>query len=128
MSPLPEIEYKSLINADSPQLAPSICVANTLDQAFVEPLELQFVPGPSLFNDQNNHYYVRQVMAINKEFGIYPSSYNLNTFSPPVLTIEAVDKVACWWKDLQEMEGQKEGEKIYKRVGGQKMGEKGQIL
>lgn len=100
--PLSEIEYKSSINVASPWLTSSICMASTFDKALVESRELQFVSSPSLSNNQYNCHHACKVIVINKEFGIYPDPYYLDTFSPPVFPIEAIDKVArCYlWLPL----------------------------
>lgn len=91
---LSEIKHKSFINAAFPQLAPDICATSTFDHALIESPKSQLVPGPGLFNDQHNCHYVRELITINKEFGIYPNPYHLDILSPSVLTTEAVDKVA----------------------------------
>lgn len=108
---LPEIEYKSSINTVSPQLVPNICMANMFNQALIELLESQFISSPGLFNNQYNYHHTCKVIAINKEFGIYPSPYYLDTFSPPIVIAKAVDKVAfcylwlllAWVDDFYKM-------------------------
>ncbi len=98
--PLPKIKYKNSINAASLQLASSVCAASTFDQVLVEPSELQFVSSPGLSHNQHNCQYACEVIAINKEFDIYPNIYHLNTLSPLVFIIKVVDKVACCYLRL----------------------------
>lgn len=98
--PLLEIKNKSHIDVTSLQLVPDICATNTFYQALLDLPELQFVPSPSLFNDQHNDQYTHEVIVINNEFGIYPGLYYFNTLSLPVFTIEIVDKVVCCYTRL----------------------------
>lgn len=89
-----KLEKKNPINAVFPWLTPGVCTATTLQQALIDPLELQFVPSPGLSNKSHNYAYARKVIALNKLFNIFPRAYCLDTLFLPVFTTEVVEEIA----------------------------------
>lgn len=95
-----EIMKENSLIISSPQWISDVCTADDFCVVLVEPPESWFIAGKSLSDINYICYHASTVIELDKKFDFSLCPHQLNSLSPLVFTLEAVNEIVCYYPHL----------------------------